>query len=36
MNLDTTPENTSKAEVDKGEEEDNNNLNNLDLLPVYR
>jgi hypothetical protein len=35
MNLDTTPENISKAEADKGEKEDNNNSNNLDLLPIY-
>jgi hypothetical protein len=35
MNLDTISENISKAEADKGKEEDNNNLNNLDLLPIY-
>jgi hypothetical protein len=34
-NLDTTPENTSKAEADKKEKEDNNNSNNLDLPPIY-
>ena len=35
MNLDTTPENISEAEANEGKEEDNDDLNNLDLLPVY-
>jgi hypothetical protein len=36
MNLEATPENTSEAEADKGEEEDDNgDSNDLDLPPVY-
>jgi hypothetical protein len=35
MNLDTISENTSEVKTNK-EEENNNNLNNLDLLLIYR